>query len=79
MNIRIFVDTAADKRLIRRITRDMKDRSRKLEDIITQYQQTVKPMHQRFIEPSKKYANIIIPSRYNDAAVKMVINSIRMI
>ena len=76
MNIKIFVDTEADERLIRRITRDMKDRSRKFDDIIAQYQQTVKPMHQQFIEPSKKYADIIIPSGYNDAAVKMVISSI---
>ncbi len=76
MDIKIFVDTEADERLIRRITRDIKERERKLEDIISQYQATVKPMHQQFIEPSKAYADIIIPSGYNDAAVKMVINGI---
>lgn len=79
MDIKIFVDTEADERLIRRITRDMKDRSRHFDDIVMQYKTTVKPMHQQFIEPSKAYADIIIPSGYNDAAVKMVINAILMI
>jgi uridine kinase len=76
MDIKIFVDTEADERLIRRITRDINDRARNFDDIIVQYKTTVKPMHQQFIEPSKAYADIIIPSGYNDAAVKMVINGI---
>ena len=76
MDIKIFVDTEADERLIRRITRDINERDRNFDDIIVQYKTTVKPMHQQFIEPSKAYADIIIPSGYNDAAVKMVINGI---
>lgn len=61
MDIKIFVDTDADERLMRRIIRDMKYRGRTIESIITQYQTTVKPMHEEFVEPSKKYADIIIP------------------
>lgn len=60
MDIKIFVDTDADERLMRRIIRDMKYRGRTIESIITQYQTTVKPMHEEFVEPSKKYADIII-------------------
>ena len=61
MDIRIFVDTDADIRLCRRIKRDVNKRGRSLESVLTQYQQTVKPMHELYVEPSKKYANIIVP------------------
>lgn len=61
MDIKIFVDADADERLMRRIVRDMKYRGRTIESIISQYQTTVKPMHEEFVEPSKKYADIIIP------------------
>ncbi len=61
MDIKIFVDTDADERLMRRIMRDMKYRGRSIESILTQYQATVKPMHEEFVEPSKKYADIIVP------------------
>lgn len=61
MDIKIFVDADADERLMRRIVRDMKYRGRTIESVITQYQTTVKPMHEEFVEPSKKYADIIIP------------------
>lgn len=61
MDIKIYVDTDADERLMRRIKRDMLERGRSIESILTQYSQTVKPMHEEFIEPSKKYADIIIP------------------
>lgn len=61
MDVKIFVDTDADERLMRRIRRDMVERGRSIDSIITQYAQTVKPMHEEFIEPSKKYADIIIP------------------
>lgn len=61
MDIKIFVDTDADERLMRRMIRDMKYRGRTIESIISQYQTTVKPMHEEFVEPSKKYADIIIP------------------
>ena len=61
MDIRIFVDTDADIRLCRRIARDVNERGRTLDSVLTQYQQTVKPMHERYVEPSKKYAHIIVP------------------
>ena len=61
MDIRIFVDTDADIRLCRRIKRDVNKRGRSLESVLTQYQQTVKPMHERYVEPSKKYADLVVP------------------
>ena len=61
MDIRIFVDTDADVRLCRRIKRDVNKRGRTLESVLTQYQETVKPMHERYVEPSKKYADIVVP------------------
>ncbi|MDO5152285.1 MAG: uridine kinase [Eubacteriales bacterium] len=61
MDIRIFVDTDADVRLCRRIKRDVNKRGRTLESVLAQYQQTVKPMHEQYVEPSKKYANIVVP------------------
>ena len=61
MDIRVFVDTDADVRLCRRIKRDVNKRGRSLESVLTQYQETVKPMHELYVEPSKKYANIIVP------------------
>ncbi len=61
MDIKVFVDTDADERLMRRIRRDMIERARSIESILTQYTDTVKPMHEQFVEPSKKYADIIIP------------------
>lgn len=61
MDVRIFVDEDADERLMRRIIRDMAERGRSVESVLSQYRNTVKPMHEQFIEPSKKYADIIIP------------------
>ena len=61
MDIRVFVDTDADVRLCRRIKRDVNKRGRSLESVLQQYQETVKPMHELYVEPSKKYANIIVP------------------
>lgn len=61
MDTKIYVDTDADERLMRRILRDIKERGRSIDSVITQYAQTVKPMHEQFIEPYKKYADIIIP------------------
>ena len=61
MDIRIFVDTDADVRLCRRIKRDVNKRGRSLESVLQQYQQTVKPMHDRYVEPSKKYAHMVVP------------------
>ena len=61
MDIRIFVDTDADIRLCRRGKRDVNKRGRSLESVLTQYQQTVKPMYEKYVEPSKKYAHILVP------------------
>ena len=60
MDIKIFVDTDADIRLCRRIKRDVNKRGRTLESVLMQYQQTVKPMHEKYVEPSKKYANLVV-------------------
>jgi len=61
MDLKIFVDTDADERLMRRITRDTAQRGRSVESVLRQYRTTVKPMHEQFVEPSKKYADLIIP------------------
>ena len=78
MDIKIFVDTDADVRILRRIVRDVNERGRTLESIIGQYLTTVKPMHEAFVEPSKRYADIIIPEGgSNTVALEMVIHRIR--
>lgn len=78
MDIKIFVDTDADERIIRRILRDVKERGRSLESVIEQYTKTVKPMHEQFVEPTKKYADVIIPrGGMNEVAVKMLIERIK--
>lgn len=78
MDIRIFVDTDADIRIIRRIRRDVVERARSLDSVINQYLNTVKPMHEQFVEPSKKNASIIVPEGgYNLVAMDMVMNQIR--
>ena len=61
MDIKIFVDADADVRICRRIKRDVNKRGRSLESVIAQYQETVKPMHEKYVEPSKKYADIVVP------------------
>ena len=61
LDIKIFVDTPADERFIRRMNRDIRHRGRTLESVVSQYLTTVKPMHDEFVEPSKKYADLIIP------------------
>lgn len=78
MDIRIYVDTDADLRIIRRIQRDVMERARSLESVINQYINTVKPMHEQFVEPSKKHANVIVPEGgYNHAAMEMIQNHIK--
>lgn len=78
MDIKVFVDTDADIRLARRIMRDVCDRGRTMQSVITQYTTTVKPMHEEFVEPSKKYADVIIPEGgFNSVAVRMLIQNIR--
>ena len=78
MDIRIFVDTDADIRLCRRIKRDVNKRGRTLESVLTQYQQTVKPMHEKYVEPSKKYANLVVPEGgKNQVALDMIVGRIQ--
>ncbi|MBQ0081155.1 MAG: uridine kinase [Alistipes sp.] len=80
MDIKVYVDTDADVRLSRRILRDVKDRGRTMESVINQYLSTVKPMHEEFVEPSKKYADVIIPEGgFNSVAVRMLIHDIESI
>lgn len=72
-DIKIYVHTDSDERLIRRLKRDMNERGRDLDEVLNRYQNTLKPMHQQFIEPSKEFADIIIPyNRYNKVAVDIV-------
>jgi uridine kinase len=78
MDIKVFVDTDADVRLARRIMRDVQERGRSMESVVNQYIQTVKPMHEEFVEPSKKYADVIIPEGgFNSVAVGMLIENIK--
>ena len=80
MDIKIFVDTDADERLVRRIRRDVNERGRSLDSVINQYINTVKPMHELFVEPYKKYADIIIPrGGLNDVATDLLIHRIKAI
>jgi uridine kinase len=73
-DIKIFVDTDSDIRFIRRLERDITERGRLTESVIKQYQATVRPMHLEFVEPSKRYADVIIPQGgYNTAALDMVV------
>lgn len=72
-DIKVFIDTDADVRIIRRIIRDVEERGRTLDSIVNQYLTTVKPMHEQFVEPSKKYADIIVPEGgYNRVALEML-------
>ena len=78
MDIRIFVDTDADVRLCRRIKRDVNKRGRTLESVLTQYQQTVKPMHEKYVEPSKKFADLVVPEGgKNYVALDMIMGRIQ--
>ncbi len=78
MDIRIFLDTDADERLMRRIRRDMLERGRSIESVMQQYAKTVKPMHLEFVEPSKHWADIIIPrGAENTVAIDMVVTKIK--
>ena len=78
MDVKIFVDTDADVRILRRIVRDTRDRGRDLESIVSQYLATVKPMHEMFVEPSKRNADIIIPTGgHNRVATDFVMERIR--
>jgi uridine kinase len=78
MDIKIYVDTDPDIRLIRRILRDTKDRGRTLDSVIKQYTEVVRPMHIQFVEPTKRFADIIIPEGgFNIVAVDIVVSKVR--
>ncbi|KAI4469289.1 uridine kinase [Holotrichia oblita] len=80
MDMKVFVDTDADIRLARRLLRDVCDRGRSMESVVEQYVGTVKPMHEEFVEPSKKYADVIIPEGgFNSVAVAMLIENIKSV
>jgi uridine kinase len=80
MDLKIFVDTDADIRFIRRLDRDVHERGRTVESIITQYTTTVRPMHLQFVEPSKRYADIIIPEGgHNDVGIDLITGKIKSI
>ena len=78
MDVKIFVDTDADLHFIRRLSRDIRERERTMESVIEQYLTTVRPMHLEFVEPSKRYADVIIPEgAYNEVGIDLVIEKIR--
>ena len=78
MDIKIFVDTDADVRILRRIMRDVKERGRSLDSVVNQYLTTVKPMHEQFVEPSKRYADIVVlEGGHNLVALEMIIQRVK--
>ncbi|MFE1243788.1 MULTISPECIES: uridine kinase [Fictibacillus] len=80
MDIKLFVDTDADVRIIRRMVRDIRDRGRTLESVIDQYTSVVRPMHNQFIEPTKRYADIIIPEGgQNRVAIDLMVTKVKTI
>lgn len=77
MDVKIYVDTDADVRILRRVVRDVKQRGRSLESVVTQYLTTVKPMHEQFVEPSKRYVDIIVPEGGRNAvALDMLVRRV---
>lgn len=76
-DLKIYIDTDADLRLVRRLRRDIVERGRSVEAVLIQYETTVRPMHLQFVEPSKRYADIIVPEGYNPGAVGTVTSMIR--
>ena len=80
MDVKVFVDTDDDTRFIRRLQRDIAERGRTVESVIEQYLGTVKPMHLEFVEPSKRYADVIIPrGGHNAVAVDLLLSLIRSV
>lgn len=79
LDIKVFVDTPADVRLLRRIRRDIRDRGRTLESVTEQYVKTVRPMHEEFVEPTKRWADVIIPEGgFNEIAIDMITSKVRL-
>lgn len=80
MDMKVFVDTDADVRILRRLVRDVKERGRDLDSVVNQYLTTVKPMHDQFVEPNKKYADVIVPEGgHNQVALHKLIDRMRAI
>jgi uridine kinase len=80
MDIKVYIDTDADVRLIRRIRRDVTARGRTLESVLDQYDRSVRPMHLQFVEPSKRYADVIIPEGgHNEVAIDLLVTKVRSI
>lgn len=80
LDIKVYVDTDPDVRIIRRITRDIKERGRTLDSVINQYLNVVRPMHLQFVEPSKRYADIIIPEGgFNKVAIDIIVTKVKSI
>ena len=78
MDVKIFVETADDLRFIRRLKRDITERGRSVDSVINQYLETVRPMHQQFVEPSKRFADVIIPEGgYNEVGIDLITGKIR--
>jgi uridine kinase len=78
MDVKVFVDTDSDTRFIRRLQRDVSERGRTVDSVIDQYVSTVKPMHLEFVEPSKRYADVIVPEGgHNQVAIDMLMTLIR--
>ncbi len=78
MDVKIYVDTDADLRLLRRLQRDIEERGRTIQSVMNQYLTTVRPMHLEFVEPSKRYADVIIPEGgFNEVAIEMVASRLR--
>ncbi len=77
MDLRVYIDTDADLRLLRRLQRDIVERGRTVDSVLAQYEKTVRPMHLQFVEPSKRYADIIVPEGYNPGAIGTVTSMIR--
>ena len=77
MDVKIFVDTAHDIRFIRRLQRDILERGRSMDSVIQQYLGTVRPMHMAFVEPSRRYADIIMPDGHNPVSTRMVVSMIK--
>ena len=80
MDIKVFVDTDSDTRFIRRLQRDVAERGRTMDSVIDQYQTTVRPMHLEFVEPSKRYADVIVPlGGHNTVAIELLLTMLRSV
>lgn len=78
IDLKVFIDTPADIRILRRLTRDLKERNRTLENVIEQYHTSVRPMHDRYVEPSKRFANIVVPwEEHNGPGVAVLAARVR--